>query len=182
MRKRNLILVILVLALIMCASIQPAIAYFTTYVSAKGGYRVTVGDTTKIHEKIIGQDKEVVIHSDIGSAPVYIRAKVLYTGKNEPTVSGDNWVLDDDDGYYYYSNILEGGGDTSKLKVTMHDLVTGEDAMKDLNDGDSFSVVVIYESTPVRYMNDKGVATPYADWKHTILDAGSTSSEDGGNG
>lgn len=181
MRKRNLILVILVLALIMCASIQPAIAYFTTYVNAKGGYRVTVGDTTKIHEKIKGQDKEVVIHSDTDSAPVYIRAKVLYTGKNEPVVSGENWV-EDSDGYYYYSNILEGGGDTSTLKVTMQDLVTGEDATEDLNDGDSFSVVVIYESTPVRYRSVEGVATPYADWTHTILDAGSTSSEDGGNG
>ncbi len=181
MRKRNVILVILVLALIMCASIQPAIAYFTTYVSAKGGYKVTVGDTTKIHEKIIGQNKEVVIHSDTDSAPVFIRAKVLYTGKNEPAVSGDNWTKNDD-GYYYYNNILKGGGDTSTLTVTMHDLVTGEEATKDLNDGDSFSVVVIYESTPVRYNVVEGVATPYADWTHTILDAGSTSSEDGGNG
>ena len=47
MRKRNLILIALVFTLIICATIQPAIAYFTTFVTAKGGYVIKLGDTTR---------------------------------------------------------------------------------------------------------------------------------------
>ena len=68
-------------ALIICATIQPAIAYFTTYVRAKGGHEVTFGDTTKITEEFSDWTKKVTITNEAGSAPVFIRAKVLYEGK-----------------------------------------------------------------------------------------------------
>ncbi|MBQ9662012.1 MAG: hypothetical protein IJV40_02530 [Oscillospiraceae bacterium] len=175
MKKRHILLIVLTFALIISANIQPAIAYFTTFVRAQGGYQITVGDTTKIKEKIKGKDKEVVIHSEEGSEPVYVRAKVLYTGPYDLTVSGENWTGPTDD-YYYYTPILKAGEDTTTLKVTIEALLTGEDATKDLKDGDSFSVVVVYETTPVRYAAD---GKEYADWDAQVIQVGSTT---GGNG
>ena len=177
MRKRNIILLTLVLALVICATIQPTIAYFTTYVTAKGGYEVSAGDTTKISEKIVGQQKQVTIHSEEGSVPVYIRAKVLYTGPYDNTIKGDNWTnVPDDNGYYYYIPILNAGKDTDPLVVTMGAMLQSDDP--NLKVGDSFSVVVVYESTPVRYRTiSPDVVEPYADWDAQILDAGTSSSE-----
>ena len=50
MNKRKIVLLLLTLALIASASIQPAIAYFTTYVRARGGYPVSIGNTTTIED------------------------------------------------------------------------------------------------------------------------------------
>ena len=123
MRKRNLILITLVFALIICATIQPAIAYFTTYVRAKGGHPVTMGDTTTIKEEFSGWTKKVTIHNDEKSEPVYIRAKVLYEGKYDIEVSGSGWTALQQDGYYYYGTsqtaltALNANGDTTQLFV-----------------------------------------------------------------
>jgi len=191
MRKRNLILIALVFALIICATIQPAIAYFTTYVRAKGGHKVTLGDTTKITEEFSNWTKRVTIANEEGSAPVFIRAKVRYEGKYTIAVSGTGWTAQQDDGYYYYGvsasdlTILEGGQDTKDypLCVEIQGVPTkssgeGADntAFEQLKDGESFSVVVVYESTPVRYTAN---GTPYADWNAQIIEVGSTT---GGNG
>ena len=81
MKKRNLILIALVFTLIICATIQPAIAYFTTFVTAKGGYVIKLGDTTRVKETFSNWTKGVTIHNDADSEPVFIRAKVLYEGK-----------------------------------------------------------------------------------------------------
>ena len=191
MRKRNLILIALMFALIICATIQPAIAYFTTYVRAKGGHEVTFGDTTKITEEFSGWTKKVTIANEDGSEPVFIRAKVLYEGKYTIAVSGTGWTALQGDGYYYYGvspsdlTILEGGKDTKEypLCVEIQGIPTkssaeGADntAFDQLKDGESFSVVVVYESTPVRYHDD---GTAYADWDAKLVEIGSTS---GGNG
>ncbi len=201
MRKRNLVLIALVFALIICATIQPAMAYFTTYVRAKGGHEVTFGDTTKITEEYSNYTKRVTIWSKDDSYPVFIRAKVLYEGKFEIAVSGTGWTVKQDDGYYYYGSnsstdhrtvthtILNGGQSTvGPLCVEIQNVppVTIKDennkdipnpAFQRLTEGErSFSVVVVYESTPVRY-NEYGEA--YANWEADIIDVGSTT---GGNG
>ena len=190
MRKRNLILIALVFALIICATIQPAIAYFTTYVRAKGGHEVTLGDTTKITEEFSGWTKRVTIANEEGSEPVFIRAKVLYEGKYTIAVSGTGWTAQQEDEYYYYGSssnnltILPGGQVTKNpLCVEIQGIPTkssaeGADntAYDQLKDGESFSVVVVYESTPVRYNAD---GTTYADWDAEIIEVGSTT---GGNG
>ena len=189
MRKRNLILIALVFALIICATIQPAIAYFTTYARAKGGHEVTLGDKTTITEKVSNWTKGVTIANEEGSAPVFIRAKVLYEGKYTIAVSGAGWTALQDDGYYYYGvnptqlTVLDENQSTSQLSVEIQGIPTkssaeGADntAFEQLKDGESFSVVVVYESTPVRYHED---GTAYANWDAQIVEVGSTT---GGNG
>ena len=191
MRKRNLILIALVFTLIICATIQPAIAYFTTFVTAKGGYVIKLGDTTKVKETFSNWTKAVTISKDKDSEPVFIRAKVRYEGKYTIDVSGDGWTVEQGDGYYYYGSsaadtdltALEASKDTTPLKVEIKDVpvAVNEDGTenqdyKQLKDGESFSVVVVYESTPVRYHDD---GTAYADWDAKLVEIGSTS---GGNG
>ena len=191
MRKRNLILITLVFALIICATIQPAIAYFTTYVRAKGGHEVTLGDTTTIKEEFSGWTKKVTIHNDEKSEPVYIRAKVLYEGKYDIEVSGSGWTALQQDGYYYYGTsqtaltALNANGDTTQLFVEIKgipaystDEKADNTAFNQLKDGESFSVVVVYESTPVRY---NAAGTAYADWNAQIVEVGSTTGSIGGN-
>ena len=193
MKKRNLILTALVFALILCASIQPAIAYFTTYVRTEGGYPISVGDTTTIEEKFSGWTKEVTIKNKAGSEPVFVRAKVIYKTKNNElgyaVTPGKFWSKEPDaDGYYYYNYILypeteakaggfekdENGrnkdGRTTPFLVEITKIP--ENPQKD----DTFSVTVVYESTPVRYNANKQA---YADWNAKIIDIGSTT---GGNG
>ena len=188
MRKRNLILIALVFALIACATIQPAIAYFTTYVRAKGGHGVTLGDTTTITEEFSDWTKRVTITNEAGSEPVFIRAKVLYEGKYTLAVSGTGWTGLQEDGYYYFGDsqtqltALNENEATTQLNVAIQGIPTksnaeGADntAFEQLKDGESFSVVVVYESTPVRYTAS---GTPYADWSAEIVEVGSTT---GGN-
>ena len=201
MRKRNLILIALVFALIICATIQPAMAYFTTYVRAKGGHKVTFGDTTKITETFSNWTKKVTIRNEDDSYPVFIRAKVLYEGPYTLEVSGTGWTgrIPDDpiQGYYYYGSgvdsltVLEGGQPTNgPLCVEIKNVPTEKlsdgspnPAFQQLKDGESFSVVVVYESTPVRYKQDAaGNNIAYADWDADIIEVGSTTGTTGGNG
>lgn len=195
MNKRKWVLVLLTFALILSASIQPAIAYFTTYVRAKGGHPVSIGDTTTIEETFKDWTKTVVIRNKEGSEPVFIRAKVIYTdlsGKLGFTAAGTGWTALQADGYYYYSSAnpttstitvdkrtvnamagltpLDGGKGTDPLIVT----ITNRPA--DPEKGDTFSVTVLYESTPVRYQEN---GTAYANWDATIQRVSSTT---GGNG
>ena len=204
MNKRKWVLVLLTFALILSASIQPAMAYFTTFVRAKGGHPVSMGDTTTIEETFKDWTKTVVIRNKEGSEPVFIRAKVIYTDLSNKlgfTVAGTGWTALQADGYYYYSSkepetseitilndvndikkgerkvnamtgltALEGGQPTDPLIVTITNIP--EDPEK----GDTFSVTVLYESTPVRYQEN---GTAYANWDATIQRVSSTT---GGNG
>ena len=188
MRKRNIVLIALIFALVVSATIQPAIAYFTTYVRAKGGYEVSIGDTTTIKESFSDWTKKVQIVSEKGSEPVFIRAKVQYTGKYPITVSGDGWTEKQSDGYYYYGDsateltVLEETKETTELKVAVSGIPEKSDApdadnteFNQLKDGEGFSIVVVYESTPVRYNPD---GTTYADWDAKVVKVNSTT---GGN-
>ena len=191
MSRRNLILIALVFALIICATIQPAMAYFTTYVRAKGGHTVTLGDTTTITEEFSSWTKKVTISNRAGSEPVFIRAKVLYEGSYTLDVKGDGWTRKQADNYYYYGQstpqltltALNENESTTQLNVEIKGIPTEKlsdgspnPAFQQLKDGESFSVVVVYESTPVRY-EANGAA--FADWDAQIVEVGSTT---GGNG
>ena len=138
-------------------------------------------------------DEKVTIHNQKDSEPVYIRAKVMYEGKYAIAISGNGWTAKQTDDYYYYGSsitnlkILPGGSDTSPLDVAITGIPSEKNpdgsvnpAFSSLRDGESFSVVVIYESTPVRYkyVDGSSDAIPYADWDAEIIEVGSTT---GGN-
>ena len=80
--------------------------------------------------------------------------------KNSPApidIEGTKWQRDetsDENGYYFYNYVdpLPGGGVTDELTVTIH--TKSNETIKP-DEGDQYNVIVIYESTPVRY-NENG--------------------------
>jgi len=173
MNKRKLVLTFLVFALIICANIQPAMAYFTTFTYAKGGHPIYLRDTTRIEEQFSNLTKHVRIRSEANSSPVWVRAKVFYAyqGIEEIKIKQDDestskWKKGaaDGNGYVYYNYLepLLGGGVTEELTITIKtkDTLTPEA-------GDQYDVIVVYESTPVRY-DEKGQILA-VDWNTDLL-------------
>ena len=163
MKRLNILLSGLLLVMILSTSIGTALAYFTANTQAEGAVPITLGDREEINEDFDNWVKHVTITSDEDSEPVFIRAKVFYSVASGLTtsISGSGWSLGEE-GHYYYSEIVKGGETTSVLDVAIGNIP------QDAEEGDEFNVVVIYESTPVRYEAD---GTAYADWDH-ILDTG----------
>ena len=162
--KTSYVIAAMALTAVMTAGIGQAWAYFTTYAQAEGGYPIHLGDRTEITEEFSDWTKHVAVTSDPESAPAYVRVKAfsgsLYTLEYSSAVSGD-WTPGDD-GYYYYNKILNGGETTTGLNISIGGIP------EDAEDGDTFNVVVIYESTPVRY---DSAGAEYADW-NALADTG----------
>lgn len=142
-------------------SVQSAMAYFTTYVKAKGGYEITLGSQTEIEEDVKDMTKEIKI-SNTGETDCYVRVKVFCGSQIEISYAG---AVDDkgnaywtkgDDGYWYYKDILPAGGTSEVLQAK----ITLPEDYKD-----SFNVIVVQECTPVQYKED---GTPYADWNAKV--------------
>lgn len=142
-------------------SVQSAMAYFTTYVKAKGGCEITLGSETEIHENVKDMTKEIKI-TNTGKTDCYVRVKVFCGSQLDIAYSG---AVDDkgnalwtkkDDGYWYYKEILKAGGTSEVLEVKIS---LPEDYK------DSFNVIVVQECTPVQYKAD---GTPYADWNAKV--------------
>lgn len=174
MKKRNRFINILLISfaviVVASAGIGEAWAYFTTYATAQGGYTIHLGYETEIEESYMAGVKSVVISNEVGSEPVYIRVKAFSGEKYPLTYSSDSdsWRFMEADGYWYYDEIVYGGDETAALNVKI------EMPEKPAEDELEFNVVVIYESTPVRYEAD---GTPYADWDATL----DTGKWEGGN-
>ena len=176
MKKRIWIPALLALALVLAMGIAPTWAYFTATTSALGGLTITIGPSTDIEEEVQIGVKHVVISADEDSEPVYVRARA-YWGDSAGTVTyGDieldqqgtvgwsddtNWTAGGD-GWYYYGPILNGGESADEFLVSISRIRESKD---DLIDGENFSVVVVYEATPVQY-DEAG--QPYADWSITL--------------
>lgn len=150
------------IALIGGASVHSAMAYFTTYVTAKGGHPVTLGTQTSIEEEVEDMTKHIVI-SNTGESECYVRVKVFsgsqYTIQFSGAVDEEGnpyWSLNQEDGYWYYKDILAVGEETEELLAK----IEFPEEWKE-----SFDIVVIQECTPVLY-DESG--TPYADWNRVI--------------
>ena len=166
MKRRTIFLAVLAAALVLVMGIGSAFAYFTATTSAAGSITISLEPRTEIHEPdVINGVKHIVITNEEDAEPAWVRAQVFAgASAGELTVDGSGWT-DGGDGWYYYDAILEPGGQTEELLVTISRLVDTEDAPEE---GDNFNVVVVYESTLVLY-DEAGEA--YADWD-LILDAG----------
>lgn len=156
------------LALVGTAGAGEAMAYFTTYVTAAGGYPVTLGYETEIEEDVSDMTKHVVI-TNTGETDCYVRVKVFSGSQFEIAYTPGSGWSQEADGYWYYSEILPAGESTSELlaKIQVPEGYT-----------DTFNIVVVQECTPVLY--DEG-GQPYADWERkvdTTTDIGTAGGEE----
>ena len=179
MKKRKYFPGVLALAAV-CAVASAGIgktwSYFTTYTEAAGGYPIQLGDRTDITEDFTEWTKHVTIANEPGSEPVYIRAKAFCGSQYTITYSGEGWTWNEEDGYYYYNYAVEGGNSTESLNLKIDGIPENPE------DLERFNVVVIYESTPVKYHEDGSAYTvEETDWDE-ILDTGSTESSGGADG
>ena len=165
MKRFGIITGALCAVLILLSSVGPAMAYFTTYTRAKGGYTLTGASKTEITEQFEDWTKSIRITNFEGGGPVFVRVKAFAGSEYALVWSGDGNWRDGGDGWWYYIPVLEAqtrledgslsGGTASGLSVSIMNVPT------DAEPGDSFNVIVVYESTPVQY-DDAG--HPFADW------------------
>lgn len=179
MKKTKYLLTLLAAGTILTAGIGQAMAYFTTYVEAEGGFTIELGDKTTITETFTNWEKTLIITNEAGSQPVFVRARAYYAPASltvVPTEStgwstdlpnsftkiseSDKTTEDNSTPYYYYNAYIEGGKSSGPLTLKIDNLP------KEVAKGDTFNVIVIYESTPVLY-TDAG--DPYADWTSKLV-------------
>ena len=149
MKRRYSILAALAAVLIFAAAIKPAMSYFTTYAKASGGLMIRIGDETQIHETFVEQEKTLTItNNEEDSQEVYVRARGTAPGGFTLTYTGENWTPGEG-GWYYYGAILNPGDTASPLRVGIDGVPAQE-----VHVGDSFDIIVYYETTPVEYNDD----------------------------
>ena len=160
MKKRSICLAVLATVLTLTATVGSAWAYFTTYAEARGSYTLSLeGHTTTVSENVLDWTKFVKIENAEGSGPVYVRARAFCgSGYSLSYTDADGRWSPAGDGYYYYNKAVAGGESTSELQVKIQ-------RPENVSDPDDFNVVVIYETTKVRYNAD---GEPYADWSATL--------------
>ena len=173
-KKKYLILSVVLVVLIMGAAIGSTMAYFTTYTHAVGGQPIKLGHSTRFKEDFSSKTKHVVVTNEEGSAAVFVRAKA-FSGSDYPLqYVGEGWstelpagsISDGKEGYYYYSAPLQGTAGLTEDERSTKPLDVSITFPEEAEEEDSFSVVVIYESTLAKY-DENGNA--YADWSE-ILD------------
>lgn len=166
-KKGNVFLLGLAVFLILTSGVGAAGAYFTTYTQAGGGVSLSLGSTTSVEEEVSQWTKKVKITNEAGSQPVYVRAKAFCGNEYDLTYQNNAadgepaaW-RDGGDGFWYYNRnngILSGGEKTPELQIK----IESKDPAKTPEDGDTFKVVVVYETTPVLYDAEGKLALP--DW------------------
>ena len=123
MKRRSYLLILLAAALVLCAAVTPALAYFTDRTRAVGSIPVTFGTKTVIDEDIDGLRKVVTIKNTGGddpdnAEPVWVRARADAGAQYTLTVTcGAGWSAGDD-GWYYYATPVEVGATTSPENQT----------------------------------------------------------------
>ncbi len=154
MKKRHILLTILAVIFVLSSSIGTAIAYFTTFVTAKGGYVVHLGNQTKITENY-SSGKKVLSVTNTGAEgkyPVFVRVRA-FAGSDyelEAVDTTGKWILDrgfgqDTEGkYWYYKDELVGNATSEELTIN----ITYKDKDKEWKDGAERNIIVVYESTP----------------------------------
>lgn len=150
---------VLAVLLVLCVHMGSAYAYFTMYTQAEGGYPIHLGGKGEINEKVAEWTKFVTITADEDSQPIFVRVKA-YCRSDMALIydDADGWTLKDDE-FAYYANPIEAGQSTSELKIHI-DKIPAEAV-----EGDSFNVIVVYETTPVQY-DESGNAV--ANWNQTL--------------
>lgn len=143
-------------------SVGTAQAYFTTYATAKGGHRISLGTRTGITEEFSRWTKHISI-SNTGKRECFVRVKVFAGSTYQLDYTGNGAWRAGEDGYWYYDAVLPAGGVTASLdvKITLPEVTETDEEGNALPFTEDFNVVVIQECTAALYRED---GTAYADW------------------
>lgn len=177
MKKKNLFLTALALALVLCAAVGSAWAYFTANASAVGRVPIELGGGAQIEEEFGEWTKTVTIRYDTGdpnnTQPVYVRFRAFgpsyEDGFGSLTVAGEGWTQLGD--WYYYGQALDPehtDAGAISVKIDVKDRAQYD---KFLDEGDGLDVVVVYESAPVLYNADGSPMDPTAEeiWSQKVV-------------
>ena len=92
------------LGLVAALTIESSMAYFTTYVSAEGGYVVNIGARTEIQEEVSEMTKHITLLNTSDRGDCFVRLMVFYGAGVSVTysdVEGKGDWYDGGDGYWY---------------------------------------------------------------------------------
>ncbi|MCF0130212.1 MAG: hypothetical protein HUJ71_00720 [Pseudobutyrivibrio sp.] len=164
MKIKQAIPVLLAAGFIFTGQINSANAYFTTYVTARGGYELSWWHEEDIKEEFGNWNKTVTISSKEGSIPVFVRARAFAGSDHQLTYDGGSGWTAGTDGYYYYNDALYSGQTTTGLIVGIPDT-----KLKTPRLGDNFNVSVVYETIPAEF-DDNGapINAASAKWDNPI--------------
>ena len=153
MKKRHIVLAILAVAFVLTSSIGTAIAYFTTFVTAKGGYVVHVANQSEIEETYDKGAKTLSIKNtgETGKYPIFVRVRAFAGDDYIITPVADNegkWNLNPSSplntDYWYYTEAVYGQASTTEMSIE----INYADSTKEWKDGNERNIIVVYESTP----------------------------------
>ena len=153
MKKKNVFLAVLAVVLVLSASIGAAVAYFTTYAVAKGGYTIRISNRTEIHEET-PQGQKIVTIKNTGKGTVFVRVTEFH-GDDwvvTPILEGNDWEAVDVEGqtYWRYTKPLEPEEITSSLTFK----ITQANKDEKWQQGEERSIIVVYESVPALFTKD----------------------------
>ena len=170
MKKKYIVLLIVIAALVFSASIGGALAYFSTYTTAMGGYPVALDNNPTPEEWYSKDGLKHLIIKNTGDGPIFVRAKAVVTdgvGATPNYQESANWTDKnlggaDGVGYYYYTKALEGkNAETEAETITSELLITITfpkqpkiDGKTEFVKGDEMNVLVLFESVPAMYKAD----------------------------
>ena len=157
--KKKIYLAAAALMIVATLGIGSAMAYFTTYVLADGGVKVSMGSTVTVPQEKVEEGQKFIQIKNEGNYDCWVRIKVFAGAEHEFVYADESgkWTPGADD-YYYYSDIVPVDGLTDELKVTISELLAEDE---DSETNESFNVIVVQECTPVLF-DENGEA--YADW------------------
>lgn len=132
------------MSLVAGVSAGTAHAYFTTYVTAKGGHTLELENRVQIEEDVKAMEKQIAL-TNTGKTSLFVRVKVFSGSQVEiqyRMTNPEEWVQGqtDENGfvYWYYTKVLHPGETSSSLFAK---IVLPEGYEQ------SFDVVVVQEST-----------------------------------
>lgn len=158
---------VLAAALVLGASSGPAAAYFTTYVTAQGGYTLHLSQRQVLPHEEVDTNRKSITVQNTGEQACYVRVRVVSGQVTTVTYTGAGWS-DGGDGYWYYADPVEPGAITGALTAAIDLPDPGPEVQ--IPEGTTLNVVVVSECAPVLY-DEAGAARPngpaYMGWTLT---------------
>ena len=165
-KMKKAVLPALAAVLVLGAAATNSSSYFTTYVTARGGYPLALHDVqVDVDDTMDGNTKQITVRN-VTDEPCYVRVRVIQSSAVETAIKygGAGWS-DGGDGYWYYDAILPGRGAAELLEATI--TLPESSTEKPIPEGTTFNVTVIAECTKVLYDADGSAQAngpSYAGW------------------